>query len=64
MDATDALAVEGVHAYVCADDVSGDNMIGVIKHDEELFATKQVDTYRKILLKYNIICIGGKLYCF
>ena len=34
--------MEGVHSYVSASDVPGDNTLGVIIHDEELFATKEV----------------------
>lgn len=32
----------GVAGYFGADDVPGDNMIGPIMHDEEVFATKEV----------------------
>jgi hypothetical protein len=32
----------GVVGYYGADDVPGDNMIGPIMHDEEVFATKEV----------------------
>jgi xanthine dehydrogenase molybdopterin-binding subunit B len=32
----------GVVGYFGADDVPGDNMIGPIMHDEEVFATKEV----------------------
>jgi xanthine dehydrogenase molybdopterin-binding subunit B len=35
-------ALSGVVGYYGADDVPGDNMIGPIMHDEEVFATKEV----------------------
>jgi xanthine dehydrogenase/oxidase len=34
--------MEGVVGYYGAGDVPGDNMIGPVKHDEEVFATKEV----------------------
>ncbi|XP_072032537.1 xanthine dehydrogenase/oxidase-like [Amphiura filiformis] len=49
VDTEAALAIEGVHTYVSAADVPGDNMIGVIIHDEELFATKQVHCVGQII---------------
>ena len=42
MDAAAALAMEGVVGYYGAGDVPGDNIIGPVKHDEEVFATKEV----------------------
>lgn len=36
------LLCAGVVGYYSADDVPGDNMIGPIMHDEEVFATKEV----------------------
>lgn len=32
--------VQGVHGFYCAKDVPGDNNIGDIVHDEEVFASK------------------------
>lgn len=42
VDASAALAMPGVVGFFGADDVPGDNMIGPIMHDEEVFATKEV----------------------
>ena len=42
VNADEALSIEGVHTYVGAQDIPGKNALGVIIHDEELFATKQV----------------------
>eukprot|EP00158_Paraphelidium_tribonemae_P008585 Partr_v1_DN28619_c0_g1_i3_m49964 putative aldehyde oxidase len=42
IDTSAALAEEGVHAFVSHGDVPGENMIGPVFKDEELFATKKV----------------------
>ena len=38
MDASAALAIEGVAGYYGASDVPGSNIIGPTKYDEEVFA--------------------------
>jgi xanthine dehydrogenase/oxidase len=40
VDPSAALAMEGVVGYYSAADVPGDNIIGPVKHDEEVFATE------------------------
>ena len=42
VDSDEAIKVEGVHAYISAQDVPGKNSLGVIVQDEELFATTEV----------------------
>lgn len=42
VDPSAATALPGVAGYFGADDVPGDNWIGPVKHDEEVFATKEV----------------------
>lgn len=42
VDATAAIAMPGVLGYFDAKDVPGDNHIGPIMHDEEVFATETV----------------------
>lgn len=42
VDAAAALAMPGVVGYFGAKDVPGDNHIGPIMHDEEVFATTEV----------------------
>eukprot|EP01137_Pigoraptor_chileana_P018502 Opistho-2@78082 len=42
VDASLAVALPGVHAFVSAADVRGHNDIGPVVHDEEVFATKKV----------------------
>jgi hypothetical protein len=42
VDSSAALRVPGVVRYFGAKDVPGDNMIGPIMHDEEVFATDKV----------------------
>ena len=42
MDASAALAIEGVAGYYGAGDVPGSNIIGPTKLDEEVFATSEV----------------------
>ena len=42
VDATKALDMPGVHDIVTAADVPGENQIGAIFHDEEVFASKEV----------------------
>lgn len=39
--------------YYGADDVPGDNMIGPIMHDEEVFATKEVTCVGQVRIKQN-----------
>lgn len=41
MDPTQALLLPGVKAYIGADDVPGDNLIG-FGNDEEVYATDKV----------------------
>ncbi|XP_071963028.1 xanthine dehydrogenase/oxidase-like isoform X1 [Antedon mediterranea] len=42
VDATSALSMRGVHAFIDHKDVPGSNLIGEIEQDEELFATDKV----------------------
>ncbi len=42
VDLGTALHMPGVHGYYDATNVPGDNHIGAIAHDEEVFATKEV----------------------
>ncbi|XP_041467689.1 xanthine dehydrogenase/oxidase-like [Lytechinus variegatus] len=42
IDTSNALAMEGVHDFISAEDVPGSNLVGAIFPDEELFATKEV----------------------
>ena len=48
MDATEALTLPGVKAYVNADDVPGDNKTGYHVLDEEVFATDKVRIIKSI----------------
>eukprot|EP00879_Flechtneria_rotunda_P007117 GHRR01007469.1.p1 GENE.GHRR01007469.1~~GHRR01007469.1.p1 ORF type:complete len:682 (+),score=243.05 GHRR01007469.1:3597-5642(+) len=49
IDASAAVAMPGVVGYFGADDVPGDNMIGPIMHDEEVFATQEVTCVGQII---------------
>jgi hypothetical protein len=53
------LCPAGVVGYYGADDVPGDNMIGPIMHDEEVFATKEVTCVGQVRFTLPIIK-GGK----
>eukprot|EP01105_Mastigella_eilhardi_P006354 TRINITY_DN17960_c0_g1_i1.p1 TRINITY_DN17960_c0_g1~~TRINITY_DN17960_c0_g1_i1.p1 ORF type:complete len:1327 (-),score=359.53 TRINITY_DN17960_c0_g1_i1:111-4091(-) len=45
IDASAALAIPGVHAVVTAKDVPGCNLLGSLKNDEEVLASKEVVFY-------------------
>jgi xanthine dehydrogenase/oxidase len=51
VDPSAALRLPGVVGYFGAKDVPGDNMIGPIMHDEEVFATDKV------------MCVGQVCVC-
>lgn len=42
IDATDALQMPGVEAFFSAKDVPGDNQVGPIVHDEEVFVSQEI----------------------
>jgi xanthine dehydrogenase/oxidase len=50
VDYSAALRVPGVVRYFGAKDVPGDNMIGPITHDEEVFATDKVTCVGQVRL--------------
>ncbi len=47
VDASAALAVEGVHSFVDIDDVPGSNLVGAVIKDDLLFADKEVSSQSK-----------------
>ena len=51
MDAAAALRLPGVVGFYSAKDVPGDNMIGPIMHDEEVFATDTVTCVGQVRLQ-------------
>ncbi|XP_038045060.1 xanthine dehydrogenase/oxidase-like [Patiria miniata] len=50
VDTTEALAIDGVHSYVSADDVPGSNMSGTSQeYDDLLFAEKEVNSIGQVI---------------
>ena len=42
IETAEAMAIDGVHSIVTAEDVPGENAIGAVVRDEEVFARKTV----------------------
>ena len=55
MDASAALALEGVAGYYGASDVPGSNIIGPTKYDEEVFAKDTVTCVGQVKMTRPII---------
>ncbi|XP_022080344.1 xanthine dehydrogenase/oxidase-like [Acanthaster planci] len=50
VDATAALALDGVHTYVSADDVPGDNLVGTsLEYDDVLYAEEKVNFVGQVI---------------
>jgi xanthine dehydrogenase molybdopterin-binding subunit B len=57
VDTSEAEKCSGFVAYLCAKDVPGDNHMGAIIHDEEIFVTEMVLHYGAVSLPHSAVIL-------